>query len=166
MIKKIIFSSTLLFSSSVLATSYGEDFAMPKGGGMTVAEAIQDLAQSKEQKLNDVGVVGEIAQVCQSKGCWVTLKADSSKGADSCEEALKGAKTQSELRVMFKGHSFKVPKDLKGKVLVMGNLKKKKMSKFQIKHFLKDANCSKDQIKKVKGGLYQYQMTATGLQTL
>ena len=56
-----------------------------------------------------------------------------------------------------------MPKDLSGEVLVRGTVEKKKLSKYQVKHFLKDLGCSKSQIKGIKAPVYKYQMKATGL---
>lgn len=163
--KKIILTSILFFAFGAQAENYGKSFDK-NAETYSVEEAMKKLASGEAEALNNVVVEGEISSVCQSKGCWVTLKTPGTDGADSCDEALKGASLQKELRVKFKNHSFAVPKNLKGKVRVYGSLTKKKLSKFQLKHLLKDANCEKAQLKKVKGAKYRYQMAATGLQSL
>lgn len=155
-----------LGSSLSYANLYGESFVKPKGRAATVVEAIADLSASKKKKMRDLAVRGKISSVCQMKGCWVTLKTNDSADADTCKDMVKGAALQQELRIAFKDHSFEVPKDLKGDVMVYGNLEKKKLSSYQLKHLLKDAGCSKSDMKKVKGSMYKYQMTATGLRTL
>lgn len=129
---------------------------------LTVDAAISKLQSSKRKKMN-VSVKGEISSVCQAKGCWITLKPEgaSSKSTDICADALKSASTQADVRVMMGDHSFTVPKDLKGAVVVNGELKKKKLSSFQLKHLLKDSGCSETQMKKAKKALYKYQIVAT-----
>jgi hypothetical protein len=130
---------------------------------ITVESAISEMAKSKD-KTKDVVVEGEISAVCQAKGCWMTLKpSGSQKASNVCEETLKSASTQADIRVMMGNHDFTVPKDLSGKVTVEGTMKKKKLSSFQLKHLLKDAGCSKSQMKKAKKGLYKYQIVASAV---
>jgi len=156
----------MVFVHSAFAKVYGEAFTMPKGGGQPVSKVMDVMAKGEKKALSSVAVKGEISSVCQSKGCWITLKTKQGAELDTCAESLKGASAQQEVRVMFKDHSFEVPKKLKGQVVVFGDLQRKKLSKYQRRHLLKDAGCSKSEIKKIKGSLYKYQMTATGVRTL
>jgi hypothetical protein len=164
--KRMICVLSLVFTSSAFAKVYGESFTMPKGGSQPVAEVMSEMAKDKKDALKAVAVKGEISSVCQAKGCWITLKTKSGSQTDTCAESLKGASAQQEVRVMFKDHSFEVPKKLKGNVVVYGDLERKKLSSYQLKHLLKDAGCSKADIKKVKGDMFKYQMTATGVRTI
>ena len=127
------------------------------------------------KQLKDIVVGGELSSVCQMKGCWVTIKNQTIKNSGQknnlppCDEAVLSMETQKEIRVMFKDHSFSVPKNLNGDVLVKGTVQKKKLSRYQVKHFLKDLGCSKEQIKEqmkaIKKPIYKYQMKAMGLKT-
>lgn len=146
------------------AKFYGQDFVMPRGGEYKLEQVFEALKSDKDKKLENVVVHGEISSVCQKKGCWVSLKktGDTEK-INSCSESAVSSKAQKEMRVMFAGHSFEVPKDLSGEVLVQGTVKKKKLSKYQVKHFLKDLGCSESQIQSIKAPVYKYQMEATGL---
>ena len=151
-----------LLSSPSYAKFYGQDFVMPRGGEYKLEQVFDAL--KKDKKLENIVVHGEISSVCQKKGCWVSLKKmGESEKINSCSESAVSSKAQKEMRVMFAGHSFEVPKDLSGEVLVRGTVKKKKLSKYQVKHFLKDLGCSKSQIKSIKAPVYKYQMEATGL---
>lgn len=164
MFKIILAALVAAISYQAQAEVYGEDFVMPRGGEYTVKQVFDEMKEKKQ--LKEVVVGGELASVCQMKGCWVTLR---SKGdipkTSSCDETALSSKAQREMRVMFKGHSFSVPKDLTGDVLVKGTVKKKKLSKYQVKHFLKDLGCPKEQIQAIKKPIYKYQMKATGLKT-
>lgn len=157
---------TLVFAGTSLAGVYGESFTVPKGGGQSVSEVITLMSKDKKTELNQIAVSGEISSVCQASGCWVSLKTGEASKVSKCSEGLQANGVQQELRVMFKDHSFKVPKDMKGQVMVYGSLKRKKLSPFQRKHFLKDAGCSVADTKKIKGDLFKYQMTATGVRRL
>jgi hypothetical protein len=151
-------------SSYSFAKTFGEDFIMPRGGEYSLSRVFDEMKDKK--KLKNVVVAAELSSVCQMKGCWVSLKTPASKVmTNTCDEAGLSAESQREMRVMFKDHKFSVPKDLTGDVIVMGTVKKKKLSKYQLKHLLKDGGCSKEQIEAVKGPIYKYQMEATGLKS-
>ncbi len=129
---------------------------------LSVGEAISKLKDSGKKSMS-VSVTGEVSSVCQSMGCWITIKPEGAKvqSKNICEESLASASTQADVRVMMGKHSFTVPKDLKGKVTVVGKLKKKKLSSFQLKHLLKDAGCDESQMKKAKKAIYKYQIVAS-----
>jgi len=84
--------------------------------------AIPDKLQSAETV--DTKAKGTIVEVCQNKGCWMTL--DMGKG--------------QTLRVTFKDYGFFVPKDAAGKTAwIEGAAKKDVMSVSQLKHAAEDA---------------------------
>jgi len=71
---------------------------------------------------NEILVQGKAVQVCQKKGCWLTLKSST-----------------SDIRVTFKGYKFFVPFSLKEQyVKVQGIIKEEVVSVSDQKHFLKD----------------------------
>ncbi len=146
---------------SVLVLSFGVS-SFAKGTAAKEAISVESAINNLKKKSAEVLVSGEIGSVCQAKGCWLTLRpSNATTESDACEETLKNASTQADVRVMFGDHAFTVPKDLTGKVVVKGKLKKKKLSSFQLKHLMKDAGCSKAQMKKAKKAVYKYQIVAT-----
>ncbi len=157
--KKIILM-TLFVSSGIFSAEAKVKPCTAPEKTVYLDAAINDLNASHKKSMETV-VSGEISAVCQAKGCWISLKpVGQKKKTDVCEETLRGASSQAEVRVMLNGHDFAVPKNLKGKVIVKGSIEKKKLSSFQLKHLLKDAQCSKTQIKKAKKSLHKYQMVA------
>ncbi|GAA4358581.1 hypothetical protein GCM10023185_24430 [Hymenobacter saemangeumensis] len=78
-----------------------------------------------------VKLVGEAAQVCQAKGCWMTLPTADGK----------------QMRVRFKDYAFFVPKDLSGhKVVISGTAYREKTSVSDQQHYLRDAGKSEKEI--------------------
>lgn len=72
----------------------------------------------------EVQFVGEIDQVCQMKGCWMTLKTEDG----------------SSLRVTFKDYGFFVPKDASGKkVIISGKASVQELDEATAKHYAEDA---------------------------
>jgi len=68
-------------------------------------------------------VKGVVEEVCQMKGCWMTLKNDQGMN----------------VRVTFKGYSFFVPKDISGKeVIVQGFASKELLSEELARHYAED----------------------------
>lgn len=69
-------------------------------------------------------VEGTIEEVCQMKGCWMTLKNESGK----------------TVRVTFKDYGFFVPIDISGKkVIIAGEGKWEFLDEDEAKHYAEDA---------------------------
>ncbi len=123
---------------------YGKTFSAQKA--MDVKGFLSAM-QGKET-LEDVVVMGEIAQVCQAEGCWMKLK--NAGGED--------------VFVKFKDHSFVIPKDLAGhKVWVKGTGVSKVISVDEQRHYLEDEGASADQIAAVTEPKSELRIDATGI---
>jgi len=82
----------------------------------------------------DMKVKGKVLEVCQSKGCWMTI--------DMGDEDI--------MRVKFKDYGFFVPKDAAGKTAVMeGVVEKKIVSVDELKHLAEDAGKSEAEVAKI-----------------
>lgn len=132
--KKIIHLSVAMFLSlSVIAQSelpstgsYGAEITKKKAMSAT---SLADKMQDKDTL--DVKVKGTIVEVCQNKGCWMTLD-------------MGGGET---LRVKFKDYAFFVPKDAAGKTAwVEGAAKNDIVSVNQLRHIAEDAGKSETEI--------------------
>ena len=78
-------------------------------------------------------VKGKVSEVCQKKGCWMTLTSDKPN--------------VPEMRVTFKDYAFFMPKDLAGKhVVIDGYAYVETTSIDQLRHFAHDAGKSKLEI--------------------
>ncbi|NJN27596.1 MAG: DUF4920 domain-containing protein [Cyclobacteriaceae bacterium] len=76
-------------------------------------------------------VKGTILEVCQAKGCWMTMELDNGE----------------IMRVKFKDYAFFVPKDAAGKSVVMeGTVSKELIDVYELKHLAKDAGKTKAEI--------------------
>jgi hypothetical protein len=90
------------------------------------AKALAGDVVSGELKL-----AGQVAEVCQAKGCWMTLDAGSGE----------------TIRVKFKDYGFFVPKDLAGSnVVLLGKLQRETLSVDMLKHLAEDADKPQDEI--------------------
>ncbi len=83
-----------------------------------------------------VKVSGKVNEVCQKKGCWMTLVAEQPG--------------QPEMRVTFKDYAFFMPKDLTGKrVVVEGYAYVDETPVDVLRHYAEDAGKSKEEIEKI-----------------
>lgn len=101
-------------------------------GGVITADKVESKLGKKEQA--DMKVTGQVVQVCQKKGCFMTLK-------------LPNDQT---MFVNFKDYAFFMPKDIAGKTVVVDGFAKKKVTSVDdLKHFAKDANKSSEEIAQI-----------------
>ncbi len=110
--------------------------------GMQIDETNVISAMEMSEKYSNMKIadtlktkfVAKVAEVCQSKGCWMRL------------ELQDGQETM----VRFKDYGFFMPKDIKGKeVIVNGLAFVEEMSVKDQKHYAKDGGKSEAEIAKI-----------------
>jgi hypothetical protein len=93
-------------------------------------------------------VEGEIVEVCQKKGCWMTVKKDDG----------------SVVRVTFKDYGFFVPKDAAGKWVVMEGIAfYDTLSVATLQHYAEDAGKSAEEVAKITDPEYKITFEAEGV---
>lgn len=124
-------------ASAFPADSVGADgrsfhgYRIDETGAMPVAELLPLVNENAEVKAKITGVV---AEVCQNKGCWMTI------------EKPDG----SLMRVSFLDYGFFMPKDCAGRTAVMrGVAYLDTTSVDDLRHFAEDAGKSKEEIEKI-----------------
>lgn len=145
--KKQILTLTLLFIS-VIAFAQSQTF----GEKLSDAKAVE--ATSLNKKMQDketmqVKLTGEINEVCQMKGCWMTVKA----GEDT------------DIRVTFKDYGFFVPKDAAGKTVIFeGEARYETVDVKTLKHYAEDAGKSPEEIEAITEPETKLTFVATGVE--
>jgi len=134
--------------------SYGQEeqkssgkFGEPitKKGAISVKKLPQKLDESASI---DIKVKGTITEVCQAKGCWMTL--------DLGDDEL--------LRVKFKDYGFFVPKDAAGKTAtIQGVAKKEIVGVDELKHLAEDAGKSEKEIDAITKPVEELTFIAEGV---
>lgn len=156
--KKIIIaaSAILLFACSnqeqpqevtenveVIITKHGEDIT--EDGALT---AVEFLAQFQGKDSLETKLMAPIAEVCQKKGCWMML--------DLGNDLM--------MRVSFKDYGFFMPKDAAGRMAyVQGVARIDTTSVEELKHYLKDAEASQEEIDAVTEPEINYSFEAVGV---
>ncbi len=132
-----------VYASEAKPVAYGKGVTLTTSP-LSLTEALQ---KREELKGKEIVVKAQVATVCQSEGCWLTLK----------------DKT-SEVRVVFLNHSFVIPKDsAKQEAVVQGKLFEKEISAASARHYAKDAKMPAAEIAKIKAPVKQPWFEATGL---
>ena len=127
----------------VIVTKHGEEIT--EEGALTAAEYVAQL-QGKDSL--ETKVMAPIADVCQKKGCWMTLDL----GNDV------------HMRVTFKDYGFFMPKDASGRMAyIQGVGRVDTTSVEELKHYLKDAEASQEEIDAVTEPEFEYVFEAVGV---
>ncbi|MBS9524662.1 DUF4920 domain-containing protein [Litoribacter ruber] len=121
--------------------------------GETVADENVANVQTMFAALNESGsfegkVVGEIKEVCKSKGCWLSIELPNGE----------------LMRVTFKDYGFFVPTDSKGHLAVLeGRATKTTTSKETLRHYAEDAGKSAEEVEAIQGPKEEFTFEADGV---
>lgn len=106
--------------------TFGEP--IDKKGAISAKKLAQKMDEAESLEIK---VKGTITEVCQSKGCWMTI--------DLGNDEL--------MRVKFKDYGFFVPKDAAGKTAIMqGVAKNEIIGMDELRHLAEDAGKSEKEI--------------------
>jgi hypothetical protein len=95
-------------------------------------------------------VTGKVSEVCQKKGCWMTLVSDQPG--------------QPEMRVTFKDYAFFMPKDLSGKRVVVDGFAYVETTPVDVlRHYAEDAGKSKAEIAAITEPKREVSFEASGV---
>src|SRR5687767_921957 len=109
------------------------------------------ISQLDTQDSINVIVKAKVAEVCQAKGCWMSLVDNQSK-------------TDEQLMVKFKDYAFFVPKDIAGReVLIEGVAYTEETSVDELRHYAEDANKSAEEIAAITEPIKEKKFMATGV---
>ncbi|MEC5394257.1 DUF4920 domain-containing protein [Bergeyella sp. RCAD1439] len=79
---------------------------------------------NRKKQLTGITVKGKVTEVCQAKGCWLTLLTSN----------------QERFFIRTKDHAYFVPKDLAGKTVILkGNAERITVPAKELKHYAEDA---------------------------
>lgn len=130
----------------LLATSCSrpDHVGAPLSKGVPVLTVSQAIEASRLGKT--IQVRGEVNEVCQDEGCWMTV-VDSTHG----------------LRVTFAGSAFVVPMDLQGSIVAEGTVTEQVFDEDDAKLIAETMGWSEEDIRTIHGDTRLPMMTATGI---
>ena len=125
------------------------------GAGVSKPDAALNFADVSTQlnTVDSVNVVmkAKVLEVCQAKGCWMSLVDPSNT-------------TEDELFVKFQDYAFFVPKDIAGReVLVEGVAYKEETTVDELRHYAEDAGKSAEEIAAIVEPVTEKKFMATGV---
>lgn len=132
-----------------------QEIAYASFGDKIEADNATDAAtmanEYKEMKTGDTlnsKMVATVKEVCQAKGCWMTLQMEDS----------------TEVMVRFKDYGFFVPKNIAGQeVIVNGKAYVAETSVDELRHYAKDAGKSEEEIESIIEPERTYAFLADGV---
>ncbi|MFN4244447.1 MAG: DUF4920 domain-containing protein [Tepidisphaerales bacterium] len=125
----------------------------PKLTHLTPVPVSVVLADPSAYAGKPVRVMGTIDQVCETRGCWVTLK----DGASGRELFVKFTCSPEGGRI--------VPMEAAGKLaIVEGEVEIREISEADARHFAEDAGKSKEEIAKIVGPQKQVRVASPNVQ--
>jgi hypothetical protein len=143
----LILSAILMIATQAVQSQIYKD-----GVALTDATAISvhDLKKVILDKSGaNIKLKGEIVEVCQNKGCWMTV----ATGANQT------------IRITFKDYGFFVPKDVAGKTTTFeGELKLETVDVATLRHYAEDAGKSKEEIAAITEPETNYTFVAVGVE--
>lgn len=165
--KKLVLIFTVLFSTAFFAQDQDKKMGPPEGNalvgdvyGAQVSAKSQKAAIStanltkklkKSKKLENVAVTGKVIDVCDKKGCWMTVETDNNE----------------KFFVKMKDYAFFVPTALKGKNVVLeGAAETKVISVDEQKHYAEDAKKSQAEIDAISKPQEEIRFVATGIKVV
>lgn len=116
--------------NAIIGDYYGADVSKAAESKAISVEKLETKLKD-EKKVENVAVKGQVTDVCEKRGCWLTVKTEDG----------------SPFFVKMKDYAFFVPTSLKGKNVVLeGNAEKMVTSVDELKHYAKDAKKSQAEI--------------------
>ncbi len=132
----------IILSDGVL---YGKDYDQ----SMTIIE-FEDLLKSANDYDDKVVLVkGNVSEVCQKMGCWMTMS---------------GGSQEARVKTL---HEFFLPKDIGGQeAVVIGTFKVTEISEEQARHYNDETKNPKVKSDEIKGPKKAYEIEAMGIKIL
>lgn len=110
-----------------------------------------DKQLKSNQKIENVAIKGKVTDVCDKKGCWLTVETDNNE----------------KFFVKMKDYAFFVPTALKGKNVVLeGSAETKVISVDEQKHYAEDAKKSQTEINAIIKPQEETRFVATGIKVV
>lgn len=126
--RKLIFIGFAIFLGCNAPNESFQSFGaeISKSGSIDINQLISEVDENE----NTFKVKGVVEEVCQMKGCWMTLKN---------EEGVS-------IRITFKDYGFFVPKDISGREIILEGVAFKEVLEEDVaKHYADDGGLEYDE---------------------
>ncbi|MBQ0151664.1 MAG: DUF4920 domain-containing protein [Chryseobacterium sp.] len=135
----------------MLGDNYGSAVASNLESKAITVNKLNKKLQKGNKKLDNVAIKGKVIDVCEKKGCWLTIETEDN----------------SQFFVKMKDYAFFVPTALKGKNVVMdGTAEKKSISVDEQKHYAEDAKKPQAEIDAITSPKEEIRFVANGIKVV
>ena len=165
--KKLVLLLSISFSTLVFAQETEKKMGPPEGNALVgdlygaqvsvkaekkaISPAKLDQKLKKSKKVENVSVKGKVTEVCDKKGCWLTVETENNE----------------KFFVKMKDYAFFVPTALKGKnVILEGTAETKIISVDEQKHYAEDAKKSEAEINAISKPQEEIRFVANGIKVV
>lgn len=116
-----------------------------------ITPAKLDEKLQKDKKVENVAVKGKVTNVCEKKGCWLTIETENNE----------------QFFVKMKDYAFFVPTALVGKNVVLeGNAETKLTTVDELKHYAQDAKKPQSEIDAITEPKEEIRFMANGIKVV
>lgn len=137
--------------NAVVGDVYGSGVASNAESKAISADKLSRKLKKENRKVDNVAVKGKVTDVCDKKGCWLTIQTEDN----------------SQFFVKMKDYAFFVPTALKGKTVVMdGTAERKVTSVDEQKHYAEDAKKPKAEIDAITNPKEEIRFVANGIKVV
>ncbi len=165
--KKLALLITLVFSVITLSQEAEKKMGPPQGNAQVgdlygaqisaasekaaISTKVLDKKLKKSNKIENVVVKGKVTEVCEKKGCWLTVETENNE----------------KFFVKMKDYAFFVPTALKGKNVVLdGSAESKVTSVEEQKHYAEDAKKPQAEIDAITKPQEEVRFVANGIKVV
>lgn len=137
--------------NAMVGDTYGAGVAASTESKVITVDKLGKKLKKENKKLENVAIKGKVTDVCEKKGCWLTIQTDDN----------------SQFFVKMKDYAFFVPTALKGKNVVLeGNAERKVISVDEQKHYAEDAKKSQSEIDAITQPKEEIRFLASGIKVV
>ncbi|MGX5684177.1 MULTISPECIES: DUF4920 domain-containing protein [unclassified Chryseobacterium] len=154
----VLTASSLAFAQSgppegkaLVGDTYGDQVTSSAESKAITADKLNKQLKKDNKKVENVSVKGKVTDVCDKKGCWLTIQTEDN----------------SKFFVKMKDYAFFVPTALKGKNVVLeGNAERKVTSVNEQKHYAEDAKKPQSEIDAITQPKEEIRFVANGIKVV
>ncbi|MBV8327580.1 DUF4920 domain-containing protein [Chryseobacterium sp.] len=136
---------------ALVGDTYGAGVASSAESKAITVDKLGKQLKKENKKLENIAIKGKVTDVCEKKGCWLTIQTDD----------------HSKFFVKMKDYAFFVPTALKGKNVVLeGNAERKVTSVNEQKHYAEDAKRPQAEIDAITEPKEEIRFLASGIKVV
>ncbi|PQA91920.1 DUF4920 domain-containing protein [Chryseobacterium shigense] len=137
--------------NAVVGDTYGSGVVSTSESKAITVDKLSKKLKKDNKKVEGVAVKGKVTDVCEKKGCWLTIQTEDN----------------SQFFVKMKDYAFFVPTALKGKTVVLeGTAERKVTSIDEQKHYAEDAKKPQAEIDAITSPKEEIRFVANGIKVV